>query len=59
MAEVKGFNRDLFIIILIMLSPVYVIGYTKMDYMNVSPRAFKRIINLYPPYLGAGVKVDM
>ncbi len=29
-----------------------------MDYMNVSPRAFKRIINLYPPYLGAGVKVE-
>ena len=25
-AEVKGFNRDLFIIVLIMLSPVYVIG---------------------------------
>jgi acyl-coenzyme A thioesterase PaaI-like protein len=26
--------------------------------MNVSPKLFKRIINLYPPYLGAGVKVE-
>jgi len=29
-----------------------------VDYMNVSPTVFKRIINLYPPYLGAGVKID-
>ena len=26
--------------------------------MNVSPKLFKRMINLYPPYLGAGVKVE-
>jgi len=26
--------------------------------MNVSPKFFKRIMNLYPPYLGAGVKVE-
>ena len=26
--------------------------------MNYSPNFFKRIINLYPPYLGAGIKVD-
>jgi acyl-coenzyme A thioesterase PaaI-like protein len=26
--------------------------------MNVSPRLLKRIINLYPPYLGAGIKVE-
>ena len=26
--------------------------------MNVSPKLFRRIINLYPPYLGAGVKVE-
>lgn len=26
--------------------------------MNLSPKIFKRRINLYPPYLGAGVKVD-
>ena len=25
--------------------------------MNFSPKALKRILNLYPPYLGAGVKV--
>ena len=26
--------------------------------MNFSPKLFKRIINLYPPYLGAGIKVE-
>ncbi|KAA3615784.1 MAG: DUF4442 domain-containing protein [Calditrichaeota bacterium] len=26
--------------------------------MNVSSKLFKHIINLYPPYLGAGVKVE-
>ena len=26
--------------------------------MNVSPTLFKRLINLYPPYIGAGVKVE-
>lgn len=26
--------------------------------MKVSPKLFKRMINLYPPYLGAGVRVD-
>ncbi len=26
--------------------------------MNVSPKTFKRLINLYPPYIGAGVKVE-
>ena len=26
--------------------------------MNVSPQTFRRLINLYPPYLGAGVKVE-
>lgn len=25
--------------------------------MKISPKSFKRLINLYPPYLGAGVKV--
>ncbi len=29
-----------------------------INYMHVSPKLFKRIINLYPPYLGAGVKVE-
>ena len=26
--------------------------------MKISPKLFKRLINLYPPYLGAGVKVE-
>ena len=26
--------------------------------MNVSPKLLKRMLNIYPPYLGAGVKVD-
>ncbi len=26
--------------------------------MNVSPTLFKRLINLYPPYIGAGIKVE-
>ncbi len=26
--------------------------------MNVSPKLFKRILNFYPPYIGAGVKVE-
>jgi len=26
--------------------------------MNISPRLFKFLINLYPPYLGTGVNVD-
>ena len=26
--------------------------------MNLSPKLFRRIINLYPPYLGAGVKIE-
>ena len=26
--------------------------------MNYSPRQLKRIINIYPPYLGAGIRVD-
>ncbi len=26
--------------------------------MNVSPKTFKRLINLYPPYIGAGVKIE-
>ena len=26
--------------------------------MNTSPKRLKRIINLYPPYLGAGIRVD-
>jgi acyl-coenzyme A thioesterase PaaI-like protein len=26
--------------------------------MNVSPTLFRRLINLYPPYIGAGVSVD-
>ena len=26
--------------------------------MNVSPQVFRRLINLYPPYIGAGVKVE-
>ena len=26
--------------------------------MNVSPKTFKRLINIYPPYIGAGVKVE-
>jgi acyl-coenzyme A thioesterase PaaI-like protein len=26
--------------------------------MRYSPRQLKRIINIYPPYLGAGIKVD-
>ena len=26
--------------------------------MKISPRLFKWLINLYPPYLGAGVKVE-
>lgn len=26
--------------------------------MNYSPTRLKRIINIYPPYLGAGIKVD-
>jgi hypothetical protein len=26
--------------------------------MNLSPKLFKRLLNIYPPYLGAGVKVD-
>jgi len=26
--------------------------------MKVSPKTFRRIINLYPPYLGAGIKVE-
>jgi acyl-coenzyme A thioesterase PaaI-like protein len=26
--------------------------------MNVSPKLLKRILNLYPPYIGAGVKVN-
>ncbi len=26
--------------------------------MKISPRVFRRLINLYPPYLGAGVKVE-
>ncbi len=26
--------------------------------MNVSPKLFKRIINFYPPYIGAGIKVE-
>ena len=26
--------------------------------MNFSPKVFKRLINLYPPYIGAGVKVE-
>ena len=27
--------------------------------MNVSPKLFKQMLNLYPPYLGAGVKVGL
>lgn len=30
----------------------------KADIMNVSPTLFKRLINLYPPYIGAGIKVE-
>jgi acyl-coenzyme A thioesterase PaaI-like protein len=26
--------------------------------MNVSPTLFKRLLNLYPPYIGAGIKVE-
>jgi hypothetical protein len=26
--------------------------------MNYTPKLLKRILNLYPPYLGAGVKVS-
>ena len=26
--------------------------------MNVAPKTFRRLINLYPPYIGAGVKVE-
>jgi len=26
--------------------------------MNVSPKLLKRMLNIYPPYIGAGVKVD-
>lgn len=26
--------------------------------MNISPKSFKFLVNLYPPYIGAGVKVD-
>ncbi len=26
--------------------------------MNISPNLLKRLLNLYPPYLGAGVKVE-
>ena len=26
--------------------------------MNISPKFLKRMLNVYPPYLGAGVKVD-
>lgn len=26
--------------------------------MNVTPKFFKRLVNIYPPYLGAGVKVE-
>lgn len=29
-----------------------------MNFMNVSPKLFKQMLNLYPPYLGAGVKVE-
>ncbi len=29
-----------------------------MNLMNVSPKLFKQMLNLYPPYLGAGVKVE-
>jgi len=32
--------------------------YTKAHCMKISPKLFKRIINLYPPYLGAGVKIE-
>ena len=30
----------------------------KANPMNYSPTRLKRIINIYPPYLGAGIKVD-
>ena len=26
--------------------------------MNISPKLFKFLLNIYPPYIGAGVKVD-
>lgn len=26
--------------------------------MNVTPKFLKRILNIYPPYIGAGVKID-
>ena len=29
-----------------------------MNFMKVSPKLFKQLLNFYPPYLGAGVKVD-
>ena len=30
----------------------------KIKFSNISPQQLKRILNLYPPYLGAGVHVD-
>ena len=29
-----------------------------MNFMTISPKLFKQMLNLYPPYLGAGVRVE-